>query len=160
MATRKSRPRRLKCTVCREWFVWEREAPISPSSNRPRFCPSCRAKTRVGRPVTTTPESRARNARTLALFARYGVTADEWDQVFEEQGGVCAGCGAPPPESGRAMHSDHDHKTRVFRGILCWKCNNSILRRGVTPGILRALAEYLENPPAVRVLGERRGGKR
>jgi hypothetical protein len=101
-----------------------------------------------GRPRVLTDEQRKRNKRSSVLLARYGITADEYDRILAVQGGVCFGCKRPPPASGRHLHLDHDHKTKEVRGILCWQCNNSILRRGVTAEVLRNLADYLDQPPA------------
>ena len=43
-------------------------------------------------------------------------------RMFDEQGGVCAICGAPPPD-GRPLHLDHCHTTEQVRGLLCNGCN-------------------------------------
>ena len=108
--------------------------------------------------MARSPEEVKRARRSALLFVRYGVTADEWDEVLARQGGTCAMCPAKPSPTGRSLHSDHDHKTGLFRGILCWRCNN-ILRRGTTATLLRAGADYLDDPPAVRFLGQRFGTK-
>jgi len=91
------------------------------------------------------------------LLARYGVTADEFDAVLAAQDGVCAICGNSPPASGRPLHADHNHKTGVFRGVLCWLCNSRILHRTASSEVLRRAADYLDSPPGVALLGERRG---
>jgi hypothetical protein len=144
------------CKTCKEEVVFYRKS-AHPTNPR-MYHEECRPA--GGRSSKLTMEQRKRNARSAALKTRYGVDADEWDEVLRKQGGVCAGCGKPPPKSGRSLHTDHDHKTGVFRGILCWQCNSSVLRRGVTARVLRNLADYLDNPPAVSVLGERKPEKK
>lgn len=100
-------------------------------------------------------EARKRQAKNAYLLRTYGITLDEWESVLAFQGGVCAICGNPPKT--RALHSEHDHGTGLFRGLACFFCNAQILRQRVTPDLLRRAADYLENPPAVQVLGERFG---
>lgn len=54
----------------------------------------------------------------------------------------CEVCGSVPKS--RGLNEDHDHKTGLHRGWLCWKCNKILLMQWVTPGWLRAAADYLE----------------
>jgi len=51
----------------------------------------------------------------------YGLTLDQYDQMFKAQGGVCAICGEP--QLSRRLAVDHDHEKGHVRGLLCSKCN-------------------------------------
>jgi hypothetical protein len=51
----------------------------------------------------------------------YNITLDEYDQLFENQGGVCALC--EEPELGRRLAVDHNHVTGLVRKLLCSQCN-------------------------------------
>lgn len=59
------------------------------------------------------------------LLHAYGITLAQWIEVFKHQGEVCAICkrGLRP---GSHWHTDHDHKTGLFRGILCSQCNRAL----------------------------------
>lgn len=102
-----------------------------------------------------TEEERKRRAKNTYLLRTYGISLDEWELLFEFQGGVCAICGKPPGT--RALHTEHNHTTGLVRGLACFFCNAQILRQRVTPELLRRAADYLENPPAVQLFGERFG---
>src|SRR5262252_3864930 len=55
---------------------------------------------------------------------RSGVVSPEVRDMFNEaQEGKCAICGKVPS---RTMHLDHDHKTLVVRGLLCYSCNTKL----------------------------------
>ena len=70
-----------------------------------------------------------------------------YDELLALQGGVCAGCGRQP--YARRFCVDHDHRTLEVRGLLCFTCNYLLSPRWRTnPEVLRALAAYLEEPPA------------
>lgn len=56
------------------------------------------------------------------LKRAYGLTLEQYDQMFEVQGGVCAICNGPET-NGKRLSVDHDHKTGRIRGLLCHKCN-------------------------------------
>jgi hypothetical protein len=65
-----------------------------------------------------------------------------YEAQLARQGGHCAIC--PNTPKSRRLHIDHDHKTKVIRGLLCFPCNRFILMAGFKPERLRAAADYLE----------------
>lgn len=81
-------------------------------------------------------------------LARFGITPEQYTQMLEAQGGVCAIC--CQPERGRAKNGrikklavDHDHETGAVRGLLCANCNKGIGNLGDDPERLMAAAAYL-----------------
>ena len=96
------------------------------------------------------------SAREQRLRRLYNVTEAEWNEVLASQGGGCAICGKKGVT--RALHTDHNHEDGEFRGILCAR-HNIALREGQTPEALRAMAAYLDNPPARLHFGEPRFGQ-
>ena len=77
--------------------------------------------------------------RHYHLKRRYGIGADEFDELVVRQSGVCAICGRPGPE-----HVDHDHETGAVRGILCFNCNGGLGQFRDSIDSLLAAASYLE----------------
>lgn len=103
--------------------------------------------------------------RDYRLRRVYGITAKEYDQIDKLQGGLCSICRRPPGKT--RLHVDHKHlmKERVLRkkkqqhlirknvrGLLCWRCNVAIAKFRDNPILLRAAAEYIDNPPAKRII--------
>lgn len=76
----------------------------------------------------------------------YGITADQFEALLADQGGVCAICGTSEwPGSYRCTpHVDHSHETGEVRGLLCGDCNFGLGKFKDDPKLLRAAAEYLE----------------
>jgi len=62
--------------------------------------------------------------RKCKLKYLYGITLDEYDEMFDRQNGCCAICGEP--EIGRRLSVDHNHKTGQVRALLCQGCNASL----------------------------------
>lgn len=91
---------------------------------------------------------RVPNADYLRLT--FLLTQDEWILVYRFQNGLCPGCGEPLPDS--CTLTDHDHKTGLFRGLLCFRCNK-ILPDWITAERLENLAKFLKNPTATQALG-------
>jgi hypothetical protein len=60
------------------------------------------------------------------LKARYRLTLEQWEALFESQGRCCAICQNPDPGWKRGWHTDHDHETNKVRGILCHLCNRTL----------------------------------
>lgn len=87
---------------------------------------------------------RKRAMRDLYYRRTFGISADEFDELLEEQGGGCAICGKPPDRAG-GMHLDHDHETGVIRGILCQPCNHAVGLFQDNPDLLEKAARYLRS---------------
>lgn len=86
------------------------------------------------------------------LQVRHGITAEQWDQMFDEQGGKCAnaGCGRQFVRDASRDHRkvmslqvDHDHESGVIRGLLCKQCNSALGHARDDVSRLIGLAEYL-----------------
>lgn len=66
-----------------------------------------------------------------------------YEHYIEINGGeYCGICGAPPKPHKR-LDRDHDHKTGLPRGLLCWACNRQ-LRTWATVEWLTAATAYLK----------------
>jgi len=88
--------------------------------------------------------------RCVKLQNRYGITLEQYDQMFDEQSGVCAICGnaedVTDPRSGAVLRLsvDHNHETGKVRGLLCQRCNKGLgLFKDNTNSLLDAI-KYLE----------------
>jgi NAD-dependent SIR2 family protein deacetylase len=73
------------------------------------------------------------------MMTRYGLSAAQFRALLEAQSHRCAICHGKP----ETWHVDHDHETRVVRGLLCNDCNLGIGRLREDPDILRAAISYL-----------------
>jgi hypothetical protein len=140
MSTRPPARRRI-CKKCGKRRGIEKFTP------RGRTCIVCRKSTK---------NTIARSAR---LVRTYGITEGEYRDLLAAQGGCCAICKGTRRQN---LDVDHDHKhekengeTRAsVRGLLCKRCNRRLLPACLdNPDILRAAIEYLECPPARKVLG-------
>jgi len=63
---------------------------------------------------------RVRNTR---LKSKYGLTLSQYQTMYRKQHGRCAICGQKSK-----LCVDHNHKTGVVRGLLCYQCNSFIGR--------------------------------
>lgn len=87
------------------------------------------------------------------VLQTYGITSEQYWALYEAQGGVCAICQRAKGTARRKLSVDHNHKTGEVRGLLCGPCNRDVLGHlRDDPAALRRGADYLENPPARRVL--------
>ena len=81
--------------------------------------------------------------RWYHLKSEYGVTEFQFDRMYTEQGGKCAGCQKQLAYPSGAL-LDHDHATGKPRGLLCAPCNTMLGYVKDNPQTLRNLAAYLE----------------
>ena len=85
---------------------------------------------------------------------KYGITKDEWLEMYNSQGGRCAICKNDLED--KRVNTDHYHRKgwkslpdelrkQDIRGLLCWTCNHLIVGRGVTLERLHNAVVYLES---------------
>ena len=75
----------------------------------------------------------------------YGVTPEEYNQLFEKQEGCCAICGVHASTLKRSLHLDHCHSTGKVRGLLCSNCNTAIGKLNDNEDTLYAAIKYLRS---------------
>lgn len=72
---------------------------------------------------------------------KYGITEDEYLNMFSVQDNKCAICGKSFEETKAFV--DHDHKTGKVRGLLCTKCNSVLGMADDNTEILNKAIKYL-----------------
>jgi hypothetical protein len=77
------------------------------------------------------------------LKQRFGLTLEEYNEMFKKQGGRCAICKTDKCSSGHNLSVDHCHKTGNIRGLLCKPCNLVLGNSGDNIKILISAANYL-----------------
>lgn len=85
-------------------------------------------------------------ARNLAQF---GLTIEDYEAMYEAQGGLCAICAQPETSSRNGkvyrLAVDHNHKTGKVRGLLCFKCNSAMGSFEKREVPLENVIKFLEN---------------
>ena len=100
---------------------------------------------KIARSAYERNRDRINQARVLG---RYGLTPEQYDQMLEEQGGVCLLCRRPETVRGnngrvKRLAVDHCHTTGKVRGLLCNNRNRAIGLLGDDPAVISRAAEYL-----------------
>jgi hypothetical protein len=77
---------------------------------------------------------------------QYRITQSQYERLYEQQGGRCANpnCNRGAWEKKRGLFIDHDHDTKLIRGLLCSGCNTSLWALGDTLEKLAWLRSYLD----------------
>ena len=81
--------------------------------------------------------------RNNALLRNYGITLDNYNDMFMNQRGCCAICGKHQAESTLSLSVDHSHKSGEIRGLLCGKCNHALGNVNEDTDILLSMVDYL-----------------
>ena len=80
--------------------------------------------------------------RKSHLKRTFGITVEDYERMLAEQCGGCAICERPPRDD-IALHVDHDHRTGMIRGLLCFRCNNALGDLESDPELLSEASGYL-----------------
>lgn len=85
-------------------------------------------------------------AQNYHLVERYGITVEQWFEIFEWQDHKCACCGREADDDlGKLWQVDHDHDTKQIRGIICAKCNRLIGQLGDKATLVVTYADKILN---------------
>lgn len=91
------------------------------------------------------PEKYRKNAHKSRLKTLYGITVEDWHQMFEEQQGCCAICSIPQNMLKQTLCVDHNHKTGKIRQLVCDRCNMLIgIYEANFDGFEYKIKDYLE----------------
>jgi formate dehydrogenase maturation protein FdhE len=106
-----------------------------------RICKPCNVKKRQdyveARRVYVYDYNRKRN-----LWKKFKITLEDYQDMHDEQGGVCKICGTN--EDKRMLAVDHCHETGKVRDLLCTCCNTGLGKFRDNPDLLIKAVEYLE----------------
>lgn len=83
------------------------------------------------------------------LRRKYGITEQQFTEALQKQGNCCAICKGNQncQRSGQRrerLYVDHCHKTKRFRGLLCFKCNTLLGMAGDSVATLQRAVEYVK----------------
>lgn len=90
------------------------------------------------------PEKIVANNRKNLLRRNFGLTLDQYNEMFQAQKGLCLGCYRHQSSMTRTLAVDHSHSTGKIRGLLCAACNPALGLVHDDPIVLRRLADYLD----------------
>jgi hypothetical protein len=74
------------------------------------------------------------------LKYKYGITEEEYDQMYLNQGGCCMIC----EKYFDILHVDHCHSTDIVRGLLCGNCNRALGIMHEDVDAISRMINYLE----------------
>jgi hypothetical protein len=87
------------------------------------------------------------------ILKTYGITSEQYEALYEAQGGVCWICRRASGKV-RKLAVDHDHKTGYVRGLLCRPCNSLLAHIRDDYDTAWRISSYLFDPPAFREIGK------
>jgi hypothetical protein len=86
------------------------------------------------------------------LKARYGISKTDYLNMIEQQDNKCAICNKPETVenhwnkgTAKRLCVDHDHKTGLIRGLLCYRCNTTLGKMEDDTELLKNMIQYLED---------------
>ena len=87
------------------------------------YCKDCQNERSKKRHSLNLKESQNRHR-----LARYGISSDDFDRMYEKQKKVCRICNQRRMYQRKngtllSLHIDHNHSTGRVRGLLCHNCN-------------------------------------
>lgn len=91
------------------------------------------------------PKRMARNNRKWHIKARYGISLDDYNEMFKAQNGCCAICGKHQSQHNHRLYVDHNHITGKVRALLCRNCNIGLGHFKDSPELLETAASYVRN---------------
>ena len=89
------------------------------------------------------PEQEKLRQRKKELKRKYGITLEQYNQMFADQNGNCGICKRNQSEFTIALCVDHCHATGAVRGLLCMGCNTALGHLNDDPELVQSALNYL-----------------
>lgn len=140
-----------KCGLFKDRSEFSKRAASPDGLNN--YCKACMSKyyykesrsSRKAKNILKREKMRAHH-----LNRKYKMTPEEYDRMYEAQGGKCGICekqGVPQGMPGEKLVVDHDHETGLVRGLLCYQCNYALV--GGVAWLRKAIAYVESRTPKV-----------
>lgn len=122
---------------------------MPPRKSPDEICPDCGGPRSVYKPGHTYCPKCKKDAydpaaqRVRSLRILYGITEEQYQELYEKQEGQCAICG----QWQEVLAVDHEHGEKgieAVRGLLCRKCNRAVGALGDTVEGLEKALNYLK----------------
>jgi hypothetical protein len=112
------------CTRCGDVKPLDEFHNKKRPNGQPGKCSRCRTCESEVKKLRYNPSKQ----RNKMLVSKFGITSEQYEELFVEQTGACAICGTTEFKysRGRKPHIDHCHETGKVRGLLCGHCNIGI----------------------------------
>ena len=110
-----------------------------------KFCGTCQVQVRKASKAA---------AHAAAIERTYGITASDYQALYDFQGGTCALCQRATGKTKR-LAVDHNHATGQVRGLLCGTCNKILGHAMDDIEFFVRGVEYLFGSPWYRLQQER-----
>jgi hypothetical protein len=137
------------CTKCsRRKSLDEFSKDCTKQDGLTSACKKCHADYIKNRILTKTQKDARQIYHRRHALKQYGLTIEQYDAMYAEQGGVCAICEEPQFERFR-LAVDHDHTTGQVRKLLCNRCNQVLGAVNDNVQLLIRLQEYLQEAKVV-----------
>lgn len=104
-----------------------------------RECRECGRKYHKEWLIKTNWKDTPINKRNSRLKTKYGITQQDYENMYEKQQGCCYICG----DKRDKLVIDHNHETGKVRKLLCSSCNNVVGLCKEDISILLKTIEYL-----------------
>jgi len=72
-------------------------------------------------------------------------TLDNYQQAYNAQYGSCKICNVNAEKLTRGLEVDHNHKTGIFRSLLCLNCNTALGNGKENIVVFESIISYLKN---------------
>lgn len=96
------------------------------------------------------PEKSRKTSQIYARRRKYGLSADDFDRMWDSQQGRCEICNCEMEEkhergrnNSRTVSVDHSHSTGAVRGLLCTGCNSGLGKFKDEIEVVRSALTYL-----------------
>lgn len=103
--------------------------------------------------------NKAEKHRLYRLRTRYGITQEQYDELFSKQEGRCAICKKHQSELKARLVLDHCHKTSEIRALLCHYCNLWVVGK-LRKDTIQPIYDYLNSTYTGWFVPKRKRSKR
>ena len=145
----------LKQEMCKRGHDMSITRKMHPSGDT--YCSECK-KIRMQQYRIKYPKRHLQYYKTSHRRKRYNLEPHEYNKLMKDSNNLCMICKSPP--SNKSLHIDHDHKTKIVRGLLCHGCNTALGLMKDNINILLEAIKYLNKHSALSEAGMSKPKKR